>query len=261
MNNAQQPVVLITGASNGVGLATAKRLSAAGCKVYGVARRPFEDADIRMFCADVCDVDAMSMVLKSIVDAEGRLDVLVSNVGCGIGGTVECAHPDEMKRMTDTNLTSAMILTQLAIPYLKATAGRLIYVSSVGGAIPLPYQACYSATKAALDYFGRAVATEVRRYKMKVSIVLPGDLNTGFTAARIVHCSEDEQEQRSVKKAEEAERKGKSPDTVARVIQKCVFKRRPPLRVTVGFGYKAIVAATRFLPVKWLNGLVKKFYC
>ena len=260
-------VVVITGASGGIGLAIAKELFANGCHVYNISRK---DCKIPEFAgdynADVNESEKIESILNDIYAKEGKIAVFINNAGFGIGGAVEYASRDSIYRQIETNLSAVVNLSRLSIKYLKETKGNLINICSVGGVIPLPYQATYSATKAGVEVFSRALANEVYGYGIKVTAVLPGDTKTGFTKARVIENNandivEREKINKSIAKFEKDEEKGKSPDTVAKVVLKVLNKKRPPLRVTVGFGYKAIVFLPRVVSTKLANFIVRKLYC
>lgn len=252
-------IAVITGASSGIGLATAKLFVKKGYKVYGIARKQFTCDEFYCYAADVCDHAATERVLKDIFEKEGAIDVFVNNAGFGIAGANEQLDADAVHSIVNVNLTAVMILCSQATPYLKLSRGRIINVSSVGGVVPLPYQAAYSATKSGVEIFSRALANELKRDKVKVCAVLPGDTNTGFTDARISQ-GDDKNAKRSIAKMENDERGGKSPLSVAKVIYKAAKKRNPPLRISTGVGSKLEVFLLRLLPVKLINFIVFKLY-
>lgn len=260
MKTTKKRVAVITGANGGIGLAAAKTFLKDGYIVYGIARRPYTGGDFTCFSADVRDFDAIEGALKEIYGREGRIDVLVNNAGMGIAGAMEEASIPRIREITDINLTALCVLCKLAVPYLKETCGRIINVSSVGGIMPLPYQAMYSATKAGVEVFSRALANELKPYKIKVTAVLPGDTQTGFTSARICE-GENAAAKKSVAKMAEDEKHGKPPESVAKVMLKAANKKRPPLRVTVEASYKLLVFLQRVLPVKLVNWIIYKMYC
>lgn len=256
-------VVIITGASSGIGLATARRLTQRGYKVYGLALNEFYDEAFECFQTDVNDLASVQNIFKTVKQREGRIDAVVNNAGFGIAGAVEYATPEKIQSIFDTNLTALVKISSLAIKYLKETKGNLINISSVAGVLPIPFQACYSATKAAVLNFSLALDCEVRRFGVKVTAVLPGDTKTGFTAARVIEGGEDDyggHVGKSVRRMEKDEQNGKSPDTVARVIQKVLKKRRPPLKATVGFQYKLFVFLSKILPTRFINFILRKMY-
>lgn len=253
-------VVIITGATSGIGLAAAKSFLKKGCKVYGIARRPYAGNGFACFQADVCDSEEIKKIFAEVHGREGRIDILVNNAGFGIAGAMEEASAASCQAIVNVNLTATCVLSGLAVPYLKETKGKIINISSVGGIMPLPYQAMYSATKAGVEVFSRALANEVKSYKIKVCAVLPGDTKTGFTAARVLE-GENERAKRSVAKMARDEQRGKSPESVAKVILRVAEKKNPPLRITVGAGYKLLVFLQRILPVGLVNFVIRKLYC
>ncbi|MDE7082885.1 MAG: SDR family NAD(P)-dependent oxidoreductase [Clostridia bacterium] len=259
MKKPDKKVVVITGATSGIGLSTAKIFLSDGYKVYGIARKPYTGNDFTCYSADVCDYDEIKRIFAEIHSREGRIDILVNNAGMGIAGAMEETSVERIEQIVSVNLTAPCVLSGLAVRYLK-DGGKIINVSSVGGIMPLPYQAMYSATKAGAEIFSRALANEVKPYNIKVCAVLPGDTKTGFTAARVCE-GENERAKKSVEKMARDEQRGKSPESVAKVICKVAKKKNPPLRVTVGASYKLLVFLQRILPVKLVNFIIRKMYC
>ena len=259
-------VAVITGASSGIGYSIAKYFSKAGIKVYDISRtvKPHEEVT-KAYQADVNDTNKIDEILKEIYEVEGHIDIFVNNAGFGIAGTIENTKRDNIYSIVNTNLSAVMALSSLAIKYMKASGGNIINISSVGGVIPLPVQAAYSATKAGVEVFSRALANEVRPYDIKVTAILPGDTKTGFTKSRIVDNDEQNPKykdkiSKSIKKVEKDEQQGKSPDSVGKVVLKIVKRKHPPLRKTIGFFYKCAVFLPRILPTKLVNFIVRKMY-
>lgn len=252
-------VAVITGATSGIGLATARLLIAKGYTVYGVARKAYTGSDFVCYPADICDFDAIDGVLSDVVSREGGIDVFINNAGIGIAGSTEEISAENVKRITDVNLTAVMVLCGKAAALMKENGGKIVNISSVGAIMPLPYQAAYSATKSGVEVFSRALANELKPYNIKVTAVLPGDTKTNFTSARITE-GENSAARRSVAKMERDEQKGKSPDSVAKVIYKVIKRKRPPLRVSVGFISKLEVFLSGLLSVKCLNRILYSMY-
>ena len=254
-------VVVVTGASRGIGLEIARHLHKEGAIVYDISRNFAANPEIRItYTADVNDSASVENILKLIFDKEGRIDVFVNNAGFGIGGGVENASRENLYAITNTNLAAVMNLSRLALPYLKKSKGRIVNISSVGGIVPLPYQAAYSATKAGVEIFSKALANEVKADGVQIMCIMPGDAKTTFTSSRIVETKNDDKAKRAIAKAEKEEQKGMSAEKVGRVIVKNIKKRKMPLRKTVGGVYKLIVFASRFCSAKFLNWLVRKIY-
>lgn len=254
-----QKVAVITGATSGIGLASARLFLNNGYTVYGIARKPSDGNEFYCYSADICDLTAVDKVLDDILKREGAIDVFVNNAGCGIAGAMDECSPENVRRIVDVNLTAACLLSARAAKIMKGRGGRIINVSSVGAIMPLPYQAMYSATKSGLEVFSRALANEQKSYGVKVSCVLPGDTKTGFTAARVTE-GDNSAAKRSIEKMARDEQRGKSPLCVAKVIYKLAERKRPPLRVSVGFVSKLEVFLSRFLSVKTLNRILYKMY-
>ena len=264
----QGKVAVVTGASRGIGLAIAKAYANEGAVVYDISRTVVSHSEMKKsYSCDVNNYDKILEILEEIKKNEGKIDIFVNNAGFGIAGLVENTKKDNIYKQVDTNLSAVIALSSVAIKYLKESRGRLINVSSVGGIMPLPYQASYSATKAGVEIFSRALANEVGDYGVKVVCILPGDTKTGFTSARVIdNKAEDEQQRKDIEKslakiAKDEEQKGMSPDKVALVAVKMAKRKNPPLRVTVGFGYKTLVFLQRIVSTKFLNYIIRKLYC
>lgn len=257
-------VVIITGAGSGIGRATAENLAEKGFAVYGIDRKEFICDKITTFCADVNDYEAMSNVFKTVNETEGHIDALINNAGFGIAGAIEDAEIVSIQSIVNTNLVALTVCSKLIIPYLKQSRGRLVNIGSVGGTIPLPYQAMYSATKAGVEVFSRALATELRDFGVRVTCVMPGDTKTGFTAARIKDGEDNSDNsakmRKSIGKMEHDEQHGMSPETVAKVVYKVLTTKRRRLRMPVGSSSKLIVFLAKILPVKVVDYIVSKMY-
>ncbi len=260
-------VAVITGASRGIGAAIAEVLHGEGVSCYDISRTMQQHDFIKQsYQADVNDSDKIDEILADIYAKEGKIDIFINNAGFGIGGLVEFTKRDNIYKQIDTNLSAVVANCGKVIKYLKNTKGRIVNIASVGGVIPLPYQATYSATKAGVEIFSKALNNEVKDYGIKVISISPGDTKTGFTAARVIDCAGADEKQLknsnlSIAKIEKDEKGGMSPYAVAKVVKKVLRKKRPPLRKTVGVGYKIIVALPRFLPAKFVNFVVGKLYC
>ncbi len=260
MKEQKAKVAVITGATSGIGLATAELLKEKGYTVYGIARKPYTGDKFRCYSADICDFNAIDGIFEEIYEREGALDILINNAGMGIAGAMEDTSPKNAENIVAVNLTALCVLCGKVVRHMKKSGGKIINVSSVGGIMPLPYQAMYSATKAGVEVFSRAFASEVAQYGIKVCAVMPGDTKTGFTDARVCE-GENAQAKRAVNKMENDERNGKSPESAAKAIYMAVKRKNPPLRVSVGFLSKTEVFLSRFLSVKTVNRIIYGIYC
>lgn len=260
-------IVVITGASSGVGLATSKYFAQMGDKVYGLARKSFnEDGIISKIC-DVTKKEDCQTVAKEIIDAEGRIDVLINNAGFGVSGSIENSNVDDVKRMFDVNFFGAVNMTQAVLPFMRENGGgKILHTSSVASVIPIPFQSFYSATKSSLDIYAKALRLETSPYNIQVCNVLLGDTKTAFTAHREKAKADmgtvyEDTVARSIAKMEHDETHGKDPITAAKAMYKMSVKKKMSPTKTVGAGYKMIVLLQKILPTKFMLWVVKKLYC
>lgn len=261
----KQKVVLITGASSGIGLETANFLSKKGYKVYSVSRREYLNDKFTNYICDINNTAQFKEILDKIYKIEGRLDLLVNNAGMGISGSIENTSEDKIEMIFQTNLISLVKISSISIEYLRKTKGRIINIGSVAGVIPLPFQACYSSTKSAVENFSSALDMEVRNFGMRVLCVRPGDTKTNFTNNRVKNEQENDafysnRVKKSISKMERDEQKGMKPINVSKLIYKMATRKNPPPVATVGFSNKLICVLAKFLPKRLVNYIIKGIY-
>ena len=183
--------VIITGGSEGVGAATARLFADAGANLMLVARSKKnleavaeelrDKTKVEIFAMDVTDADACIDVFKKSQFEFGRVDILVNNAGYHARGMVEEVEAAELARIVDVNLRAPIMLSRIALPYLReAGEGAIINVGSLAGRTPVPGSATYAATKAGLRAFSLALAEELRGSKIKIGLVSPGPIDTAF---------------------------------------------------------------------------------
>ena len=258
-------VVLVTGASAGIGRATADRLHGQGWTVVGASRRATSSGGWSSLMMDVDDDDSVSTGMAKVVAERGRIDAVVACAGWGLAGAVEQTPIDQAKRQFETNFWGAVRVVRATLPLMRRQGGgRVVLVSSIGGIVALPFQAFYSASKFALEGYGEALAYEVAPFGIEVTLVQPGNVRTDFTQNRldvVAPLGEDvyaDMVVKSVGLMERDEQNGVPPDDVAAVIARVLESRRPRRRVSVGKPDERVgIIAKRLLPSRLFERAAK----
>ncbi|MFV2087426.1 oxidoreductase [Micromonospora sp. LOL_021] len=264
-------VAIVTGASSGIGEATARKLNAMGYRVYAVARRldritPLADVGIRPVRADITDDAALVDLVKQVLAESGRVDVLVNNAGYGSFGAVEDVPLDEARRQFDVNVFGLARLAQLVLPQMRRQgSGRIVNISSIGGKIHEPLGGWYHATKFAVEGLSDSMRMELAPLGIDVVVIQPGAIATEWPAiagqhllATSGHGPYADQAARSAAIfAVEDGGPASPPSVVADAVAGAVRARRPRTRYLVGRGAKAILAARRLLPDRGFDRFVR----
>lgn len=266
------PVALVTGASSGIGEATALKLHALGYTVYAAARRlnrmqSLVAAGVHVLAMDVTDDDSMRAGIQEIIARSGRIDVLVNNAGYGAYGAVEDVSIDEARQQFDVNVFGAVRLTQLALPHMrKQRAGSIVNITSMGGKIHTPLGAWYHGTKFALEAISDCLRLELAPFGIHVVVIEPGGIKTEWAgiAADNLRATSGQGAYASQARAMaesmvgEASRKRQSPpQLIADTIGKAVTARRPKTRYAVGFGAKPMIFMRRWLSDRAFDSLMR----
>jgi NAD(P)-dependent dehydrogenase (short-subunit alcohol dehydrogenase family) len=264
---------LVTGASSGIGEATALKLHELGYTVYGAARRTdrlqqLATRGIRPLAMDVTDDDSMRAGVEQIIAETGRIDVLINNAGYGSYGAIEDVPLDEARRQFDVNVFGAMRLTQLVLPHMRRQhSGTVVNISSMGGKIHTPLGGWYHGTKFALEALSDCLRLEVKPFGIDVVVIEPGGIKTewgdiaadGLLAASGSGAYADQAKAMAKTLGAEAGSGRTSPPTViADAIAKAVTARRPRTRYAVGFGAKPLIGARRVLPDRAFDTLIAR---
>jgi len=264
-----EKVVLITGASSGMGKACAEHLSRQGYQVYGTSRHPEEEGtEFKLLRMDVNDPASVTAAVKQILDAEGHLDILVNNAGYGIAGAVEDTSMAEMQQQFETNYFGVFRVCREVLPHMrKQQSGLIINISSISGLIAVPFQAAYSASKYAVEGLTEALSMEVRTEGIRVVLIEPGDFQTGFTDNRIRTESSTtnphyaQRCQRALQVMENDERNGSRPIKIARLLERIIQDPAPRLRYTTGPSMERLaVHLKKILPSRFFEWLMMRTY-
>ncbi|MBQ6679452.1 MAG: SDR family oxidoreductase [Lachnospiraceae bacterium] len=261
----EKKVALVTGARSGIGNAAAKALKEKGVIVYTFGRTPFEEEGIRFIPCDVSDEARVKEAVAEIIKEAGRIDILVNNAGFGISGAIEFTALEDAKKQFDVNFFGTVNVTKAVLPGMRAEGGgRIINVSSMAAPAAIPFQAYYSASKAAVSTYTEALRNEVRPFGISCAAVLPGDIRTGFTAAREKQAEGDEayggRISRSVARMEKDEQNGRSPEQAGKLIAKLALKKRVKPLYAIDFVSKCEVLLFKLLPARFANYIVGKIY-
>ncbi|MCK9471795.1 MAG: SDR family NAD(P)-dependent oxidoreductase [Bacilli bacterium] len=254
-------VVVITGASSGIGKVCANYLYDKGYKVYGLNRTPIISEKIEYI---KCDVTNEEDVKNAFLNIEEDIYAVINNAGMGISGAIEYATSEDVSRIIDVNIKGVINVCKYAIPRLRATKGKIINIGSVAGELTIPFQTFYSMSKVAVSTYTEGLRMELKPFGIKATTVLPGDTKSSFSKNRkkteVVDELYKDRIERSISRMEKDEQSGKDPISVAKVIYKLLKRKNPPVKVTVGFIYKLFVFLKRILPSRLVNYILYKMY-
>ncbi|MBR2165881.1 MAG: SDR family NAD(P)-dependent oxidoreductase [Paludibacteraceae bacterium] len=257
-------VLVISGGSSGIGKATASLFAERGWCVFELSRHGESHDNIIHVTCDVTSEESTRAAINEVMQQTDTIDVVISNAGYGISGAVEFTPIQDAQHQMDVNFMGALRFTQAVLPQLRKQGfGRIIYTSSVAATLAVPYQAFYSASKAAINALALALANEVREFGISVSVMMPGDVSTGFTDARH-KSSAGETVYKGANKAittmEHDERTGMAPDSMARLFWHIATCRSPKPQYVGGFTYRILCFLDRLLPKRLVNWIEYKVY-
>lgn len=256
-------IVVVTGATAGIGKATAELFARRGAKVICIARRTSQEFD--SVSADITDAESVKKAVADIVGRYGRIDVLVNNAGMGISGAAEDTSDDDAHRIFDLNFFGTFHMIREVVPVMREGGGGVIVnVSSVAAELAIPFQSFYSATKAAVSSFSAALRNEVAPFGIKVTSVLPGDVKTDFTSSRRKNPTDNpaygDRVARSVAVMERDELGGMPPEVIADIVVRLASSKNPPVCRVGGRKYALFVALAKILPARLVSYILGKMY-
>jgi NAD(P)-dependent dehydrogenase (short-subunit alcohol dehydrogenase family) len=275
MTDNSHKTALITGASSGIGEATALQLAELGFTVYASARRvdrmsDLADRGIRTRSVDVSDDDSMVTLIKTIIAETGRIDVLVNNAGYGLYGALEDVPMDDARRQFEVNVFGLARMTQLVLPQMRAQRdGYIVNISSMGGKIWEPLGSWYHASKFAVEGLSDSLRVEVAEFGIKVVIIEPGTIRSewsGIAADNLEATSANTPYAGLAKlvgaglRAVDRLPIAAGPEVVAEAIAKAVQDPKPRTRYPAGGGARGMLLAERLLPDRGFDRFIQMSY-
>lgn len=263
--NMKNKVALVTGASSGIGEATAQRLAKAGCKVYGTSRRGGQagQRSFEMLPLDVTKDESVEAAVQKLMQLEGRIDLLVNNAGFGVAPAgAEESSIEQAQSIFNTNFFGIVRMTRAVVPHMRRQGGgRIINIGSVLGFLPMPYMALYSATKHAVAGYSESLDHELRTMGIRVSVVEPAYINTPFDA-NLLKPDAPLEVYREIRAGVEKRVKevlvgADGPDVVAEIVLKAAMAAHPKIHYAPGLASRMSLLR-RFAPASVLDAGVRK---
>jgi len=260
-----RPVAIVTGASGGIGEATARALHAAGYRVFGTYRRPpaTRSPGIEYLACDVTSDESVKAAVGEVLSKAGRIDLLVNNAGVGLIAGAEESSPEQAKSLFDVNLFGVFRLTNAVLPTMRRQgSGRIVNISSVMGLIPAPFMALYAASKHALEGYSESLDHEIRATGVRVVLVEPAYTRTSFEG-NVYQPDQQLDVYRSARtNAEGVLRDGMktadTPELVASAVAKASTEVNPRRRYTAGRAARQISLLRRFVPTAAFDRSLRK---
>jgi NAD(P)-dependent dehydrogenase (short-subunit alcohol dehydrogenase family) len=262
----QSKTALVTGASSGIGEATAERLVMAGYKVYGTSRRAAKASQrsFELLSLDVTSDELVEAAVREVVRLSGRIDLLVNNAGFSIAPAgAEESSMEQARSIFDTNFFGIVRMTRAVVPHMRRQGGgRIINMGSVLGFLPAPYMALYAATKHAIEGYSESLDHELRTWGIRVSVIEPAYTKTQFDA-NLLQADAKLDEYRELraalaKRLTEVLAAADEPGMVADVVLKAASAARPKLRYTAGRVASRVRLLRRFAPARMLDSGIRK---
>lgn len=271
MTDNPRRVVLITGASCGIGLACAQHLHRLGHRVYGTSRRAPEafDTEFGMVRMELADEDSVNGAVETVLRREGRIDVLFNNAGMLLAGAIEDTSPEEARREFEVNFLGMLRTCRAVLPAMRAQgSGLIVNMSSIAGRVGVPFQGMYAATKHAVEGFSEALRFEVRPFGIHVVLLTPGDVRTNPGERRVWTAAAAREDspyaaraRRTLGIMEADEAQGAAPESVARTLERVIASPSPAARYVPGPLWERVALALKYLvPYGFFEWGVAKYY-
>lgn len=263
---ANVKIALVTGASSGIGEATAQRLATAGYKVYGTSRRGVQEGkqSFEMLALDVTSDESVAAAVSEVIRRDGRIDLLVNNAGFGVApGGAEESSIEQARSIFETNFFGLIRMTRAVLPQMRHQgSGHIINISSVLGFLPMPYGALYAATKHAVEGYSESLDHELRTRGIRVSIIEPAYTKTPFDANFVepdVKLDEYREARAGVsKRVNEVMATADSPVVVAETVLMAANATHPKIRYAAGKLANRLRFLRRFAPARLVDAGIRK---
>lgn len=265
MNTSSHPVALVTGASSGIGYASALALAKAGYRVFGTSRKPMATPPrgVTMLVADVTDDGSVDRLIADVMAAAGRIDLLVNNAGYAVSGAAEESSIAQVQALFDTNFHGVVRVTNTVLPIMRAQgAGRILNIGSVVGLIPGPFGAYYTASKHAIEGYSESLDHEVRPFGIRVAVIEPWATKTSIEGNSprgdrpVAAYAQTFARYRTAFDAAMAA--GDTAEDVAATVLVAAQDRTPRLRYPSGRAARQTSFARRFLPRSVFDRTLRK---
>ncbi len=261
----KEKIAVVTGGSSGIGRCTAKALNDMGIKVYEFSRRDIPLENVTHITCDITDEKACRNAVTTVAEKEGKIDILINCAGAGISGAVEFTELSQAKMQFDINFFGMVNVTKEVIGVMRKNGGgRIVNISSVAAVTHIPFQAYYSASKAATESYSFALGNELKPFGITVTAIEPGDIATGFTGARNKSFAGDDiymgRISESVSKMEKDEENGMSAEKAGEYIAKIALRNKVKPVYAIGMTYKFLCVLCKIFPAGVRNAIVGMLY-
>lgn len=260
-------IILVTGASSGIGLEVAKYLSSKGHTVYGGSRSAPHSEFFHSIHLDVTSDDSVKETLKQIIDQEGRIDVLINNAGVGSVGSVEKTPIGDIHKSFEVNFYGVIRMMQAVLPHMRKHGfGRIINMSTLGSMIGLPYRGFYSSSKGAMDLVSETLRLEVERFGISSCTIHPGEVRTKIAEHRIVSANRNDEVYGKVlkkvfDKLDASVEHGKDPAFFGPFIEKIIESKKIKRNYYIGNTSELIgIQLKKFLPYNLYEAILRKYF-
>ena len=267
---SQGKVVLVTGASRGIGHVIARRLAAAGHRVTGTSRQGAAGPPqgFNMESLDIRDDHSVARCVDAVIQRAGRIDVLVNNAGYDLYGAFEETSREEFEEQIDTNFMGAVRMVRAVLPHMRTQGGggRIVNISSLGGRVGLPMNSAYAASKFALEGFSESLRLELLPHQIFVSVVVPGavatdTLDTSIREVRVPASPYSERRAAMVRRLrDEGAKSSVTPVDVAGAVERIIAADAPPLTCSVGAQATWVQRMKALLPQRTFERFMRKTF-